>query len=355
MAPPQLRTNLARRGEMAHRDIVVVGASSGGVEAISKIVAGLPEHFAAAIFVVLHIGEHARSHLPDILNRSGKLPAAHAVAHEPIRRGRIYVAPPGLQTYVQHGRLSVRRGPQENLHRPSIDALFRTAAHHYGPRVVGVVLSGALDDGSAGLLAVKEGGGVTIVQDPDDARVPDMPANAMARTAADYVVPSDEIAALLVSLIAADSAGTSLRGEVPLETVEEAPVTSMSYRSDELGPPSMFTCPDCSGTLFEIEQGQLLRYRCRVGHAFSQETLVAAQNDAVERALWVALRSLEEREALMRRLADNARRLGHDAVADLFEHKARVVQSDVRAVHEVIVNGWALEAVAAEEGDIHAH
>ena len=329
---------------MAKRDVVVVGASSGGVEAISKIISGLPEHFPAAIVVVLHIGEQVRSHLPDILNRAGKLPAAHAVAHEPIRRGRIYVAPPGLQTYLQRGCFSVRRGPLENLHRPSIDTLFRTAAHHYGRRVVGVVLSGALDDGSAGLLAVKQGGGVTIVQDPLDARVPQMPANAMARAEADYVLPAGAIAELLMSLVTSFEGGGDnlLPGEVPLETVEEGSM-STACRSDELGPPSFFTCPDCSGTLFEIEQGQLLRYRCRVGHAYSQDSLVAAQNDAVERALWVALRSLEEREALMRRLADNSRRHGHHAVATMFDEKA------------AIVNGRALEPLSAEPSDVTAH
>ncbi len=166
---------------MANRDVVVIGASSGGVEALTKLVAGLPPTFPAAVFIVLHVSESLPSRLPDILNRNGSLPAAHAVQNEPIRRGRIYVAPPGRQTYIHQGRLSVRRGPRENLNRPSIDALFRTAAHYYRDRVIAIVLSGALDDGSAGLVAVKEGGGITIVQDPNDAQMPDMPTNAIRK------------------------------------------------------------------------------------------------------------------------------------------------------------------------------
>src|SRR5919198_2027101 len=160
---------------MAQHDVVVIGASSGGVEALLKVLSGLPAELAAAVFVVLHVRPDAPSYLPAILNRAGNLPAAHAVDGESIRQGRIYVAPPGHQTYVQKGRIGVRRGPSGNLHRPAIDPLFRTAAHHYGPRCIGIVLSGALDDGSAGLLAIERGGGVTIVQDPTDAAGPHKP------------------------------------------------------------------------------------------------------------------------------------------------------------------------------------
>jgi two-component system, chemotaxis family, protein-glutamate methylesterase/glutaminase len=337
---------------MPARDVVVLGASSGGLEAVSKLIAGLPDDFAAAVFVVIHVGERARGDLPAILNRVGRLPAAHAVADEPIRRGRIYVAPPGLQTYLQPGRLSVRRGPQENRHRPSIDALFRTAAHHYGDRVVGVVLSGALDDGSAGLVAIKRAGGITIVQDPNDARVPDMPLNALERAHADYSLPADEIGPLLVSLVGIADSNTeekdvqnteSITKEVPLETVEEASTRNDYLRSDQLGPPSVYTCPECSGTLFEVEDEHLVRYRCRVGHGFTLESFASAQNDSVERALWVALRALEERSALMIRIAEDARRRGHEEIAETFESKSKDVEHDVRLLHRLITNGHGLE------------
>lgn len=230
--------------------------------------------------------------------------------------------------------------------------LFRTAAHHYASRVVGIVLSGALDDGSARLLAIKRAGGLTIVQDPNDARVPNMPLNALERAHADYSLPADEIGPLLVSLVgiaAADSHAPRLSGpesltkEVPLETAEEAAVRSDYLRSDQLGPPSVFTCPECSGTLFEVDDQHLVRFRCRVGHAFTRDSLVSAQNESVERALWVALRALEERSALMVRIAQEARRRGHEEIAQTFEAKSQDVEHDVKLLHALITNGHGLE------------
>jgi two-component system chemotaxis response regulator CheB len=332
---------------MPVRDVVVIGASSGGVEALSTVVAGLPADLAAAVFIVLHVGESRESHLPTILNRVGSMPVAHAVDQEPIRRGRIYVAPPGLQMYVHSARLSVRRGPVENLHRPSIDALFRTAAHYHGARVVGVILSGALDDGAAGLAAIKAAGGVAIVQDPHEARVADMPMNALERTEVDYVIGTDEIPAMLRTLVGRDGE-SGLRAEVPLETVEEAAAPAEAHRSDELGPPSDITCPDCAGTLYEIKGNAGVRFRCRVGHAYSEETLVAAQEASVERALWTALRALEERGALLNKIADYARRRGHDTVAAMFVQKSQQLEDDVKALHEVVTNGRALDPIGHE-------
>lgn len=329
---------------MPTRDVIVIGASSGGVEALIKIVKRLPEHLAAAIFVVLHVRPDAPSHLPAILNRAGVLPAAHAVDNEPVRRGRMYIAPPGFQTYVHKGRLSVRRGPHENLHRPAIDPLFRTAAHHYGSRVVGVVLSGALDDGTAGLLAVKRAGGTAIVQDPDDATMGDMPENARRHVDVDFTLPAEAIGPLLVEL-ASTEAAPSLGIEVPLETQEEAAPREEALASSELGPPSQFTCPECQGTLYEIDDGEELRFRCRVGHAYSSESMVAAQNTSVERALWSALRALEERSALMERLAYHARQRGHAAVAEMFKTRAVEIDNDARTLHHVITAGRGLEAI----------
>src|SRR5437870_7789016 len=224
------------------RDVIVIGASSGGIDPLVKLVRNLPPTLPAAVFVVLHVRPDAPSHLPAILNRAGSLPAAHAVDGEPIRRGRLYVAPPGFQTYVHRGRISVRLGPQENSTRPAIDPLFRTAAHHYGRRVVGVILSGALDDGSAGLEAIKRAGGCAIVQDPVDAGFPDMPANAIDRTHVDYCVAADQLALRVVEMVHADGNSEVLPVEVPLETVEEAPSGERAARSEDLGSPSGFTC-----------------------------------------------------------------------------------------------------------------
>jgi two-component system, chemotaxis family, protein-glutamate methylesterase/glutaminase len=329
---------------VAHHDVVVIGASSGGIDALSSLLGSVPVDLAAAIFVVLHVNPDAPSLLPSILNRAGPLPVAHAVDQEPIRRGRVYVAPPGMQTYVHRGRIAVRRGPYENLHRPAIDPLFRTAAHHYGTRVIAIVLSGGLDDGTAGLVAVKRAGGVAIVQDPDDAACPSMPANALEKVEPDFCVPVAEIGGLLAALVASGAAD-ALPGEVPLETRDEAPTPVEAHASEELGPASGFTCPDCNGALWAIEEAQGIRFRCRVGHAYSEETIVRAQEASVERAMWTALRALEERVALLEKVADQAERRGHQGVAGIFRERARAVQRDVETIHDLIVTGRTLEPV----------
>ncbi len=332
---------------MAHHDVIVIGASSGGVEALSKVLGGLPADLAAAVFVVLHVNPDAPSYLPAILNRVGRLPAAHAVDQEPIRRGRVYVAPPGMQTYVHRGRIAVRRGPVENLHRPAIDPLFRTAAHHYGPRVVAIVLSGALDDGAAGQLSVKRAGGVAIVQDPDDAAFPSMPMHALERAHPDFCVPVDQIGALVVELVAS-GAEEALPGEVALETVEEAPSPQAAHASEELGPAAGITCPDCSGALWEIHEGSSVRYRCRVGHAYSEEAIAVAQEASVERAMWTALRAVEERVALLEKLADQAERRGQSGVAGVFRERANAVGQDAETIHTLILAGQAAEPVGRQ-------
>src|SRR5262245_28467433 len=329
---------------MPHRDVVVVGASSGGVEGLIALLSGLPADLPAAFFVVLHMRPDLPSQLPAILNRVGTLPVAHAVDGEPIRRGRVYIAPPGLQTYVHRGRIGVRRGPQENLHRPAVDPLFRTAAHHYGPRVIGVILSGALDDGAAGLAAIRRADGIAIVQDPEDAQVGDMPANAMERAGADHIVPIAALPALLIALIS-DEVKTDLVAEIPLETLEEAGPAEPFKRSEEMGALSNVTCPECQGNLWEIRGAEGIRFRCRVGHSFTESAIDAAQSQSVERALWSALKALEERTALMRKLADQARRRGHEAVAAMFDDRSRTVDNDVRAIHKLILSSETLEPV----------
>jgi two-component system chemotaxis response regulator CheB len=332
---------------MAHHDVVVVGASSGGVEGLMTLLSGLPDDLPAACFVVLHVRPDVPSQLPAILNRVGTLPVAHAVDGEPIRRGRVYIAPPGMQTYLQRGRIGVRRGPQENLHRPAVDPLFRTAAHHYGSRVIGVVLSGALDDGAAGLAAIRSAGGIAIVQDPQDAQVRDMPTNAMERAGADHVVPIGAMPALLIALIS-EEVKTDLAAEIPLETLEEAGPAEPFKRSEEMGTLSNVTCPECQGNLWEVKGTEGIRFRCRVGHSYTESAIDAAQSQSVERALWSALKALEERTALMRKLAAQARKRGHEAVATMFEERSRTVDNDVRAIHGLIVSSETLEPVGQE-------
>jgi two-component system, chemotaxis family, protein-glutamate methylesterase/glutaminase len=283
-------------------DVVVVGASAGGVEALRTLVAALPPDLPAAVLVVLHIPRGAPSALPAILDRAGPLPARRVIDGERLVYGRVYVAPADHHLLLVDGRIRLSRGPTENGHRPAVDPLFRSAARAYGPRVVGVVLSGSRDDGAAGAAAVAGQGGVVVVQDPAEALHPSMPEAVMRHTTVDHVLPAAKIGPLLAELSGRTVTATDpvddglLNAEV--EMAETMPVTT-----DQLGaPPSGFACPSCGGALFEIEKRPLPRFRCRVGHAWSPESLLAEQGEAVERALWVALRALEEKAALGSRL-----------------------------------------------------
>ena len=329
---------------MPGHDIIVIGASSGGVEVLTTIVSRLPADLPAAIFIVLHVRPDAPSLLPAILNRVGALPAAHAVDGEAIRTGRIYVAPPGRQLYLDKRRVTVEPGPRENMHRPAIDPLFRTAAQHYGTRVIGVVLSGALDDGTAGLQAVKEAGGIAVVQNPADAACASMPTHAMERVAVDYCVNAVELAGLLSRLVKEPAQEPATPASVPLETLEgtnlphEPAVTKPSF-----GVESGLTCPECSGILREVREGDVLRFRCRVGHAYTSLSMLEAQGDALETALWTAVRSLEERSILLNKLAEHARRRGQDEMAARFLDRSRALDRDVRTLRNLVAQGRALE------------
>jgi two-component system, chemotaxis family, protein-glutamate methylesterase/glutaminase len=287
-----------------HRDIVAIGASAGGVEALRAVVAGLPPDFPAAALVVLHVPRESPSALPAILARSGPLPAASAVDGEPLLPGRIYVAPADHHLLVLDDRIRLSRGPSENGHRPAVDPLFRSVARAAGPRAVAVVLSGARDDGAAGSAAVAARGGVTVVQDPADALYGSMPRAAMDHVTPHHVAPAAKIGGLLAGIIAMPlseppdpDSDVQLDGEVAVS--DFAPITT----DDLLSTPAGYGCPSCGGGLFEMESAPAPRYRCRVGHAWSPRSLLDEQAIATEGALWMALRALEEKSALSRRMA----------------------------------------------------
>jgi two-component system, chemotaxis family, protein-glutamate methylesterase/glutaminase len=244
------------------------------------------------MFVVLHVPSTGSSALPDILTRHGPLPASHAKDGEPIEQRRIYVAPPDHHLLLRAAHVHLARGPHENGHRPAVDPLFRSAAREYATRVVGVVLSGTLDDGTAGLLAIKSRGGVAIVQHPEDALYPGMPNNAIEHVEVDHLLPAADIAGTLARLTGepvpepADPVAAEMTAEVELEGF-----SMEAIGGGHPGRPSGFSCPDCNGVLWEIQDGGLVRFRCRVGHAWSPESLLTQQSEALEGALWVALRS----------------------------------------------------------------
>jgi two-component system chemotaxis response regulator CheB len=288
------------------RDVVAIGASAGGIDALKRLVGWLPADYRGALFVVVHIGPEAHSTLPSILSRAGQMPAVHAEDLMRIEPGRIHVAPPAHHLLVERDVMRVVQGPRENRHRPAIDPLFRSLAWAYGPRAVGVVLTGNLDDGTAGLWAIKSCGGTTIVQEPNEADHPEMPMNALMHNRIDHRLSLEGIAALLTELakeapdpFQAWSPPPCLEDEVNSAKLERAP-----HDMGVLGRLSPFTCPSCHGALWELEEGEHLRYRCHTGHAFSQASLLVDQGIVVEESLYTAMRAIQEKSAALRRLAE---------------------------------------------------
>jgi two-component system, chemotaxis family, protein-glutamate methylesterase/glutaminase len=321
--------------------MIVVGASAGGVEALITLVRALPADLPVAVCIVLHLPAQSPSMLPSILERAGQLPAVQSRDGMAIEYGRIYVAAPDHHLLIERGRLRVVHGPRENRHRPSVDPLFRSAAIAYGPRVLGVILTGALDDGTAGLHAIKQRGGVAIVQDPDEALYPSMPRSAIENVAVDYILPLAEIAPLLARL-AHQPVDEQAAPAVPDEMAQEIKVTEMDIKmmtgDDHPGIPSPFSCPECGGVLRELRDDKLIRFRCRTGHAYSPESVLAGQSEVLEEALWVALKTLEEHVSLSRRLRHQARDRGHTRIAARFDERVRDAEQRIAVIRQVLIN-----------------
>jgi len=324
--------------------VVVIGASAGGVEALVKIASGLDPSVEAAVVVVLHLPATGNSVLPDILRRAGSLPVVSATNGHPLEPGCILVAPPDHHVLVQDGKIVLDRGPRVNGSRPAADPLFRSAARAGASRVIGVVLSGALDDGVAGLRAIKDAGGVAVVQDPNDAVTSSMPATALAHVPVDHVVPADALAQLLLRLVREVRARPA---DVKQST--DNPNDDRDIRSpDEMpDPPSSLTCPECGGVVWEDGQGDLLRFRCHVGHSYSAESMLELQGDSVETAMWTALRVLQERMHFLDGLADRQRSRGNEYAARGFDRRARGVEQRVEILRRAIARGETAESEVA--------
>jgi two-component system, chemotaxis family, protein-glutamate methylesterase/glutaminase len=340
MNPPE------RTAPDSGHDILVVGGSAGALEPLQRMIAMFPADFPAAIFIVIHIGGHL-SYLDKVLLKNAKLPVVLARNGQPIRHGCVSVAPPDRHLLLHDRHLMLRRGPQENRTRPAIDPLFRSAACTFGGRVIGVILSGGLNDGTAGLGAVKECGGLTVVQDPNDAEVGEMPRSALRAVAADHVVPASDLGRLLVNLVALPAAQTppipfGIRLEAAMAVQEKNRMVDM----DRLGTRSRFTCPECQTTLWEIAASDLLRYRCQVGHAFTIDAMVAAQAAEMEGILWRLLQSAEESDELISRLAERAREQQNEPIARQWETRARRYKQDADLVREMLEERNIEEAAA---------
>jgi two-component system, chemotaxis family, protein-glutamate methylesterase/glutaminase len=338
---------------MVSHDVFVIGASAGGVEALSLLVRTVPENFPGAIFIVLHVPSQGTSVLPNILTRAGKLPALHPKHGQPIEVGKIYVAPPDFHLLLKDGHIHLIRGPQENGHRPAIDPLFRSAARTYGRRVVGVVLSGVLDDGTAGLLAVKTRGGIAIVQDPDEAMYSGMPRSALENVDVDHILPVTQMGELFMQLVL--DPVEDEEGAVPEEMKIETDLTEMDktllHNEHRAGKPATLACPTCGGTLWEVDEEDLIRFRCRVGHGFSAQSLLAEQNDALEDAFWAALRALEESASLAQRLSERAQQRGQPRSAEHFRERAEAARERATLVRSVLLNGATAPSSVSTDDD----
>lgn len=333
--------------EIPGRDIIVIGASAGGVQALCEVVEALPPTLPAAVFVVLHIAPDGYSALPSILTRSGRLPASHPGEGELIRPGRIYVAPPDRHLAIQNGHVHLSRNASENGHRPAVDVLFRTAARSYSTRVVGVVLTGNLDDGTAGLAAIKKCGGVAVVQDPRDADYPGMPKSAIANVDVDHVLPVAAIGDLLDRLLYEPRPA----GEGVCDEIEEEPDAMGVSEDPEISrgaEPSGLTCPECGGALFERPGERPLHFRCRTGHAYSPESLLSKQFHSLEGSLWAALRALEENASLSRRLEQRSREHGNLFSSNRYEKRAQEAEKHAEALRKILIEDRELEEATTD-------
>ncbi|MFC4426567.1 chemotaxis protein CheB [Deinococcus navajonensis] len=329
--------------------VVVVGASAGGVTALSALCAGLPAHFPAAVLVVLHIAADAPSLLPNILGRAGPLPAHHPVSGEPLRPGHIYVAPPDYHLLVEPGGVTLTRGPKENRSRPSVDALFRSAAYTYGPRVIGVILSGMLDDGVSGLYTIKRRGGQAVVQRPEEAEYDSMPATALREVEVDHVVSAHEMGALLTRLVTQNffppEDNTMTHDEerrLDVEVAINREDSAFREGVTALGRPSLLTCPECQGALVQIDEGPLLRFRCHTGHGYTASTLLSEVSKSVEEKAYQVLRTMEEEVMLLQRLGQQHEKAGRPDEAQGFYTKAREVMASTDGIRALAMSNQRL-------------
>jgi len=320
--------------------VIVVGASAGGVSTLLELAAGLPEDINAVIGVVLHVGGNT-SLMPELLAARGPLPAVHAADGEPLVAGRVLVAPPDHHMMFTRDAVRLTRGPRENHARPAIDPLFRSVALAWGPRAIGVVLTGALDDGTAGLAAIKASGGTAIVQDPRTAVEPSMPASAIANVAVDACLAVADIPAAFaarVGQVPADPGVAPPPGLVLENRIFEGKQTMHETLQNlaAVARPSALTCPECGGGLWELKDTRPLRYRCHTGHGFSARTLESAQAELAEHSIWNSVRTLREREVLLRRLAGVAEATGDSLQAQIGRQQADLVREQAEQLSRLV-------------------
>lgn len=336
---------------------IAIGASAGGYHVVVDIISQLPADLPVPVFVVIHIPASEPSYLPAILSKVGRLPAIHPEDGVIIEPGYIYIAPPDHHILISDSRLAVKRGPKENGFRPSIDALFRSAAYAYGPGAIGVVLSGALNDGTSGLWSIKRLGGIAIVQDPNDALYPSMPRSALEYIEADYKVPSSEMAPLLTRLAREQSKQEQRTGydtdadanRIALEVQLSAGVNLPEENVLRLGELAPFTCPECHGALVRIKEGSSFRFRCHTGHGYSADTLMQHLMETIGELVWQTVRGFQEGGMLLDHIGRHMQEHGEAAQAEKFLEKGRELNRRASVFQRMAIEHESLSSSAVEE------
>lgn len=324
---------------MKRRNIVVIGASAGGVSALQKLFAQLSGSLEASFFVVLHLAPQSHSVLAELLNRAGPLEAKTAVDGEPIQPSKIYVAPPDAHLLVKSGYVHLHKGPRENRHRPAIDPLFRSAAVAYNSQVVGIVLTGLLDDGTSGLLAIKRCGGIAIAQHLADAEYPDMPQSAILTGQVDHQVPIQQMGALIKDLVQTPASEIeAIPKDIAMEVKIAEKTMSNIALENNLGQLVPISCPDCGGPLWSLKTDMVRRYRCHVGHGFTAKALLASQDSTLEQALWIAMRTLEERANLSKMMAEDELRRGRGKSAQVYQEQADMYRTNAQVIRRLLAS-----------------
>ena len=323
--------------------LVVIGASAGGTQPLIELVSRLPADFPAAVCIATHIPAYAPSHLPEILSHAGPLPAVHPMDGDPLEPGCIYCAPPDHHLLIEDGRHQVTKGHKENRARPAIDPLFRSAAYSEGPGIIGVVLSGMLDDGTSGLWTIARFGGTTVIQDPREAEFNSMPQSALDQVRIDHVTSIQDLAELLQHLVSQPP-----QDQLPLAVTEAERARvgieiSIARRDNafrkgvmDFGKVTPQTCPECGGVLVQIKEGGFTRYRCHTGHAYTGDTLLVSVTENVEETLWKTMRVLEEASMLLENTGQELEATGQSRLAAAYERKAREIEQRTRLIFEQV-------------------
>lgn len=346
-----LQIRKKRMAESGSRDIVVIGASAGGADAVSTLLSQLPSDLRAACFVVIHRQAESTSRLISILGRSSSLPVRRARETATIYHSNVYVAPADHHLILQPEQMRVVRGPKENRCRPAIDPLFRSAASAYGPRVIGILLTGYLDDGAAGLEAIKKLGGTAIVQDPEDARVPSMPTAALKRIDVDHCLPVHRMGSVLTRLIGEppetpdfNKIPRTIEMEIAIAAGEDVQMTDQ----ESIGKPVDLGCPECGGPLRQIVDSEIRRFRCHIGHAYTSNALLHDQDEQVERALSAALRTLEEKGRLLAEIGRETS--GDEATAAGFFERADEARAHAETLRRLVLSGSDVDVEPVRQG-----